>query len=282
MAIVYGGAVCTIAAIDAKSSGDSLLSSPSPKSSDSGDLNSRAWVLQERALSARTLAYTEASVHWECRMCEADQTQPNLVIQNDSQNSIILHSRPKQLFTYLRDFRIGEEDESLHEFMDIEDGSPLENPEAYEPFLKFWWQFLEVYTPCSLSHESVKFLAMNGIVAITQRHTRLRNTWGLWGKFLEYELLWSIDPTGPASHRPVRWRTPYWSWASTENGRVINDYYKRLPARPNLMIEPEITVPVTTSFDQELPIPSWTAENYAIKMHGDLRSAKLMVDFEAG
>ena len=48
------------------------------------------------------------------------------------------------------------------------------------------------------------------------------------------------------------------------------------------MIEPEITVPVTTSFDQELPIPSWTAENYAIKMHGDLRSAKLMVDFEAG
>lgn len=33
---------------------------------DQGELNKRAWVLQERALSCRTLYFTERQTYWEC------------------------------------------------------------------------------------------------------------------------------------------------------------------------------------------------------------------------
>lgn len=288
MAIVYGNAVCTIMAMDAEDSDSGLFRHSTFKESgrhSSGTLNSRAWVVQERMISSRTLAYTENSVHWECREYDATQKEPNLVRRLLKDDSDKLPTHPKDIFGFLRDFRInGESEDSasdLHEFVDFDDGLIGER-DSYEPFLKTWWQFLELYTPCNLSHEADKFLAMNGVAAVTQRHTRLRNTWGLWRNFLEHELLWSIDPQGPPSGRPKRWRAPFWSWASTDGGKVVNNYYKRLPALPQLMIKPEIQVPVNTSFDERLPIPAWTFMNYCMVLKGDLRTADLTVTLDEG
>ncbi|OCL15083.1 HET-domain-containing protein [Glonium stellatum] len=286
MAVVYGNAVCTIMATDAEDSDGGLFCHSASDQSgrhSSGALNSRAWVVQERMISSRTLAYTNNSVDWECREYDATQNEPRLVKRLLQDDREALPTHPKELFSLLRDFRINGEikdsESELHEFADFEDGLIGER-DSYNPFLKVWWQFLELYTPCSLSHEADKFLAMNGIAAITQRHTRLRNTWGLWRNFLEHELLWSIDPQGPPSSRPKRWRAPFWSWASTENGKVINNYYKRLPVLPRLMIKPEIQVPVNTSFDERLPILAWTPMNYSMVLKGDLRTANLIVTLD--
>ena len=90
---VFANAFCTIAATSAKDSWDGFLVSQSVKQSvklvdrsvdpplsvyacevggsfktdiGSGGLNQRAWVLQERALSPRTIHFTTAQTYWEC------------------------------------------------------------------------------------------------------------------------------------------------------------------------------------------------------------------------
>ena len=249
MSIVYGNAICHIMAMDAEDSHGGLFSG-------SGNLNSRGWVVQELMLAPRTLVYTQGGVQWECR--ESAAGAPH-----------------KKLFQSLRD-TLSEPQEDLDAYFDMDEGGGS-GGEDHVPFLRAWWRFLEVYTPCQLSHGSDKFLAINGIGSTLQRRSRLRNTWGLWRDFLAYELLWSVE--GPVAQRPARFRAPTWSWASTDNGRVVNEYYKR-SEEPQFMIEPEIVVPVNTSFDQELPMPAWTSENYSITLKGDLREADLRVSVE--
>lgn len=90
MGEVFSAAYCTIGASSAKSSVEGFLADRNPRSvvqvpSDTprgiyacididdfhGDvelspLNSRGWVLQERALSRRTIFFTSTQVYWEC------------------------------------------------------------------------------------------------------------------------------------------------------------------------------------------------------------------------
>ena len=244
MSLIYGNSVCHIMAQDAEDSHGGLFGG-------SGDLTSRGWVIQEIMLAPRTLLYTQGGVHWECR--EATAKAPH-----------------KQLFLSLRS-TLPQPQDDLDAYFDFDDRL---GPEDNRPFYQAWWRFLESYTPCQLSYGSDKFLAINGIGSTIQCRTRLRNTWGLWRDYLAYELLWSVD--GSPAQRPARFRAPTWSWASTDNGRIVNEYYKR-PEEPQFMIKPEMQVPVNTSFDQELPMPAWTSENYSIVLKGDLREADLRV-----
>ncbi|KAJ8133364.1 hypothetical protein O1611_g265 [Lasiodiplodia mahajangana] len=87
---VYSSAYCTIAASSSKSSLEGFLHDREPRPCveietpektvlyvcphiddfhrdvELGPLNSRGWVLQERALSRRTIFYTSTQVYWEC------------------------------------------------------------------------------------------------------------------------------------------------------------------------------------------------------------------------
>ena len=285
MSIVYGNAACSIMAMDANDSHGGLFNDESvaQDSHRVGVLNSRAWVMQERMMSPRTLIYSQNRVAWECREAEATQELPELTARTDLEKKGSEASHSKALFQSLKDFYPqGLSASGMRTFMDLEPGL-IGEPDDYNTFLRAWWQSLELYTACRLSHGADKFVAMNGLGSTVQARTRLRNMWGLWSAFLEHELLWSVDPAGPAGRRPTAFRAPSWSWASVDDGRVVNGYYRRLPAVPQLMIKPEIRVPVNTSFDQELPMPAWTYEEYSMQLHGDLRRAGLVVtDLEDG
>jgi hypothetical protein len=87
---VFSSAYCTIGVSSAKSSVEGFLHYRSPRACvqldtsslgtlyicpniddfnrdvDLGELNSRGWVLQERALSRRSIFYTSTQVYWEC------------------------------------------------------------------------------------------------------------------------------------------------------------------------------------------------------------------------
>lgn len=87
---VFSSAYCTIAASSAKSSLDGFLADSRPRpylrlrtpsagnlyvcptiddfqrDVECGELNRRGWVLQERALSRRSIFYTSTQVYWEC------------------------------------------------------------------------------------------------------------------------------------------------------------------------------------------------------------------------
>jgi hypothetical protein len=141
----------------------------------------------------------------------------------------------------------------------------------YEPFLKVWWQFVTLYTRRQLSFPSDRFLAINGVTTVAQRWTHMRNTFGLWYHFLVYELVWYVNPRTKAK-RPSSWIAPSWTWASTLEGMILNNWYRRLPSRPCLMLKRVIEPPIATSFDQVLPIESWKKTKYrSIALKGDLR-----------
>ena len=87
---VFGSAYCTIAASSAKDSTEGFLSPRSPiqyvkvpytsdtslyicdsidnfhRDVEEGELSKRGWVLQERALSHRTIHFTKKQTYWEC------------------------------------------------------------------------------------------------------------------------------------------------------------------------------------------------------------------------
>jgi hypothetical protein len=89
---VFSSAYCTIAATSAKNSHEGFFTIPKKKAvtipdgensqfvvcactadksfkqavDDDGLLNTRGWVLQERALSRRTIHFTESQIFWEC------------------------------------------------------------------------------------------------------------------------------------------------------------------------------------------------------------------------
>lgn len=90
METVFGSAYCTIAASSAKDSTEGFLSPRSPvqcvnvpytsdtslyicesidnfhRDVEKGELSKRGWVLQERALSRRTIHFTKEQTYWEC------------------------------------------------------------------------------------------------------------------------------------------------------------------------------------------------------------------------
>jgi len=62
---------------------------------EEGELNKRAWVLQERALSRRTVYFTEKQTYWECgegMRCETLTRAKKYVISKRTQNSNIFEN----------------------------------------------------------------------------------------------------------------------------------------------------------------------------------------------
>jgi len=287
MAVIYGNAVLTIAAMDAETSEGGLFAQAMEKEKR-GSLELRAWVTQERMISPRSLVFTGDSIVWECRESDAKDTDTELVtrqtldqisnVEKDGEPPAkkAIPDHPKELFAFFRDFRLPGVtfDENQHEFMSI-NSDLLGDRDDYDIFLQAWWRFISFYTPRRLTFGKDKFLAMNGIAAASMRWTQMKNTFGLWFHFIEHELLWSVDPDGPEATKPGSFRTPSWSWASLNNGRVVNKYYERLPLKPELKLKPKFVMPVGTSFDQTLPIPAWTSQHYTIKLWGSLRSAEI-------
>ncbi|KAL5610983.1 hypothetical protein FOBRF1_007100 [Fusarium oxysporum] len=148
--------------------------------------------------------------------------------------------------------------------------------EAYYPFMKTWWQFMQLYSPRLLTYESDRFLAINGVTSVAQRWTHLRNTFGLWFHCLHNEICWYVDSSGPQAARPKEWLGPSWSWVSTCNGRVKNDVWDRLPIEPKLQMKPRVRTPVGTSFDLPLPFTAWMKEQYhSMELHSNLREAEV-------
>jgi hypothetical protein len=90
METVFGSAYCTIAASSAKDATEGFLRPRSPtqcvkvpnasdtplyisenidnfhRDVEEGELSKRGWVLEERALSCRTIHFTTAQTYWEC------------------------------------------------------------------------------------------------------------------------------------------------------------------------------------------------------------------------
>jgi hypothetical protein len=215
MGDVYQGSVCTIAALAAKDSHDGCFTKrdvqrPLPcqlydETSDtqalyanksySGDypkpLLSRAWVLQERLLSLRTISFGADQIMWECVEAKASEELPSMQPLPITYSGTILK----------------------RDFYDMLAKPPLEEPlESTMAHRRYnWSSLISAYTKCNLTFQEDKWRAIQGLATHVSRAWEDKLIYGLWESDLVEDLLWNV--TGRLTKRPSM-EFPSWSWLS--------------------------------------------------------------------
>ena len=156
-------------------------------------LYSRAWTLQERALSPRILHFTKDAVFWECNELKASEFKPGGLPKEDIYEAF--HNQPKERPADL-----------------------LGLPRNYPISLKedVWFELIERYSSLEMTVLSDRLPAIAGMAKALDHHTCDEYVAGMWKSFLPAGLAWISRPTGKDSKRkyPTSYTAPSWSWAS--------------------------------------------------------------------
>ncbi|KAH9906849.1 heterokaryon incompatibility protein-domain-containing protein [Xylariomycetidae sp. FL2044] len=154
-------------------------------------LNQRGWVLQERYMAKRQLSFARNQTYWECRELVASEQ--------------FLGGLPWGFVQRRADFEAPR--------LDFRDD---------DEFRKNWTKLVEVYSGCHLSRKSDKLIALSGIVSELQSMTHDTFLGGLWRRDLHLQLCW--EPCLPR-HDCTTSRgeiASTWSWVNFD-GRVRYD-----------------------------------------------------------
>ncbi len=155
---------------------------------DDRELNKRGWVLQERALSARILHFSNTQVYWECWTHQ---------LREDGQ----VHRRQKQ---------------KSQTFPALLSPSSVSGSKEETP--KQWYRLVETYTASELTRQSDKLVAIGGLVQRLESQTGQKFSHGFWEDCYHEGLLWVRRSKKSLEHIPDT-KEPTWSWASW-NGAV--------------------------------------------------------------
>ncbi len=156
-------------------------------------LNQRAWVVQERILSPRTLHFGNKQISWTCQELEACETFPG--------------GLPQKHGTY-NDFYIQR---------DLAQ-------DAAASVRSLWPRIATVYSSCGLTNEMDKAIAIAGIAEEIQGRTGDVYYAGMWKSALVPQLCWTVDHcrnemsgNGVTPKRSDIYRAPSWSWLSIDS-----------------------------------------------------------------
>ncbi|KAF5497576.1 hypothetical protein CGCS363_v008712 [Colletotrichum siamense] len=178
------------------------------KSLDHATLCKRAWILQERVLSPRTIYWGKQQVLWECHEMHCSESQPDAdwfgaswTRQEDLQSRGPSNHQPA--FKYL---------------MPQWPGSPSRGPELH---YRQWRELLGYYTKCQLTKSRDKLVAISAIAKETRSFLgalgeETRYLAGIWEAELPEALAWRVHPDSICGRRPVDYRAPSWSWAAVD------------------------------------------------------------------
>jgi len=225
-------------------------------------LNTRGWVVQERALSPRTLHFGRDQIFWECGELRASEVFPLGHIkfatiprvkafafeelyqleeafrldqerrENIKNESTILDD-PKDTSPFMTVFRPSLFAAQMFSKDSLEFVFPSEAPSklrGMSPCMQRWSNIVENYTRSELTRESDKLVAVAGMASVLQQHIKCRYIAGLWNTDLEHQLLWNVTKARP-SVRHEQTRGPSWSWASVD-GPVSAARWEALPETP--------------------------------------------------
>ncbi|KAM5341800.1 hypothetical protein ACJ41O_014831 [Fusarium nematophilum] len=163
----------------------------------------RAWVMQERMLSPRTLAFAKTQVFWECRCKRASEEFPS--------------EYPIELFEkWHRDFEQPRLQNKLKTHgLNHHADSRLGDDRM--PRLSLAWHNLVIlYSRKDITFEQDKLVAVSGLADLFAAQMGTDYIAGLWKSTLLKDLLWEVDADNSVSKRPLSYRAPSWSWASVE------------------------------------------------------------------
>lgn len=139
-------------------------------------LATRAWAMQEKLLSPRTLHCGNRGLFWECREMMASEFLP---APNDNKT------------------------------WDVR--QPLVCRQATS-LAHSWEQTVAKYSGCNLTRSTDKLVALSGVARAVHNETQDEYVVGMWRQDLEYQLCWVVYDK---KRRPT-YRAPSWSWASID------------------------------------------------------------------
>lgn len=148
-----------------------------------GVLDTRAWILQEQALSPRMLYFTQTELFWHCSSINASESYPTGIpdLVYEHQGHSPAHGR-----TYTS-FKRAVTSEKMRK------GS-VSRAEKY----KISRQIINSYSKRAISIETDRIIAMAGIVNLMEKMLNDKCIFGLWENHLKseemwQELLWTVD-----------------------------------------------------------------------------------------
>ncbi|ETN40172.1 uncharacterized protein HMPREF1541_04448 [Cyphellophora europaea CBS 101466] len=194
-------------------------------------LHTRAWVLQERLLSPRTIHFGKEQMFWECRQHKACEAYP-LGIPTQFSNERTRDWRAGvQMFNpesrtpgVIKTSILAAVSAWFSGWLRPSKPTPHVIPcqEAYE----FWSRTVERYMECGLTFQSDKLVAIAGLAKKVCETTGERYLAGLWDNVqLPQSLLWYVPVREQAGGSPSKrapslgspdYRAPSWSWASID------------------------------------------------------------------
>ena len=154
---------------------------------DYSPLLARAWVVQERFLSSRTLYFGEKQMFWECCHYDACETFP---VGRHGLFSTPPNNGPKKV---------------RH--------SGLMHSEI-------WLTAAQCYSEALLTKASDKLIAISGIAEEMQLLLKDDYLAGLWKRDFGEHLSWRLKQTRQT--RPKPYRAPTWSWLSVDGALELN------------------------------------------------------------
>lgn len=170
---------------------------------ETAKLNTRAWVMQERMLSPRTLAFTKAQLFWECRRKRASEEFPSeypielFEKRHRDFKQPNLHNKLKtHALNHHADSRLGD------------DGIPR--------LRLAWHNLVMLYSTKDMTFEQDKLVAISGLAILFAQQMGADYFAGIWKLTLLSDLLWEVNTDKHVRNRPLTYRAPSWSWASVE------------------------------------------------------------------
>jgi hypothetical protein len=169
-------------------------------------LSNRAWTLQERAGSSRTVIYGTPQLFFECN--KGFKGEDGLSV-NDRFESI------RKLEQKYEEVEQGDTDGKIP-------GNKLD-------LLRSWQKLVGLYKERQLTYASDKLPAISGLANVFAKWLDDEYVAGLWRSQLIEGLLWRGDPGKQAQ----QYRSPSWSWASTDGSiglYIPQSYWKSYTA----------------------------------------------------
>jgi hypothetical protein len=193
-----------------------------------GILDTRGWILQEQLLSPRIL-YFGHQMYWDCITEVASEVAPMGASLLDVNNS-----GETWAFRLLRKTIAGKGDPKM----------------LAKLIADVWIHVVQNYSARTLTKQSDKLIALQGVIAALESVLRVSSVAGMWQQGLWKQLTyWIVTPANFTYNANPPFSAPTWSWLSVD-GAVSHYHSMRLHKYPiqldDLAPLPELRCTITT------------------------------------